>query len=1563
MASVLQHPIMRRIERATEAYESLFGDAELAVFVLAEDIVDCNDAACRLFGFQRKELVGRPPLVLSPPLQPDGSDSAASARERAASALAGLPQWFQWQFQARDGRPVEALVHMEAVRLDDATRLLLRVRDLSHLWRAEQALRDTQARLTQILDNANALVFAKDRQGRYVFANRRFQCLLRKREHEILGHKDEDLFGPDMARHYRASDLDVLEAGEAQQFEETAQLLDGLHTYVSVKFPLLDSQGVPYAVCGIATDITDRKRVEDALRDAALAVSTAEGDAVFRELARYLAAILGVDVTFIARFGSQRETMRTLALWVDGGLQDNIDYALEGTPCRLVVGREFQFFPDRVTELFPSDNMFARMGVRSYSAFPLMDSGGRALGLVAVVSRRPLANRQFVESVLKIFAARAAAEIERQGADEARRRSEASYRSIFEASEDAIFIHDWDTGAIVDVNPRACRMYGYSREEMLRLRVGDLSSGEHPYTEAEAVRWIGKAKEGERVQVEWRRRNKDGSLHWDEVILCKADIAGRPHILAITREITERKRAEESLKASEEQYRAIFNGSADALVLWDSQLRRVDVNPAYERIYGLTREQVLRGGHADPLPPEERALRDDILRRSLAGETCHVELVSFRQNGERFLAEVRTIPIQHRGQPHALAICRDVTERKDAERRLQASEEQYRAIFDASADALILWDSALRRVDVNPAYERIFGWAPDEVIGRGFEGREVSAEYVERRNALVRRSLGGEACHDEIESIRKNGERILIEVRTMPIRYRGEPHVLAICRDVTERRDAEERLRASEEQYRAMFEASVDGLLLWDADHRIVDVNRAFLNMHGYAREELIGLTHPVFIPADLQDQCATLLPEILGGKPCHIEARTQRKDGSEFDVEIHGIPMHYQGRPHVLIILRDISQRRRHEEDLRSSEGRLRATIEAALDAVVGMDSAGNIIEFNAAAERCFGHRRTDVLGKPLADLVIPERHRHGHRAGMERYLQTGHGPYLGRRVQVAAMRADGSEFPAELAITTAQSRDGPIFIGYLRDITEAKRAEEQLRDSEERYRLLFEMESDAIILADAATLQHIDANRAATDLYGYTREELLRLRATDLSAEPAKTQAAMGMGDGTVRVPLRWHRTKDGTVFPVEITANFFELHGRRIMLAAIRDITERKRAEEQRGRLEAQLRQAQKMEAIGHLTGGIAHDFNNILTSVMGYIALAGDRCEDAGDERLVRYLDQARSSCVRARDLIQQMLTFSRGQRGEPRALKLGPLVRESVKLLRSSLPSTIDIATDLADDVPSVLLDPVQLDQVLLNLCINARDAMRDGGRIMVAVHTHTLAGGACTACRGRVDGRFVALSVTDTGHGITPEVLDRMFEPFFSTKEVGKGSGMGLATVHGIVHDHGGHILVSSQPGSGSEFRVVFPALAAAAAGAAEVAAESKPERGRPALDGRILLAEDEPMVAEFMRELMESWGLDVAAATDGASALALFDADPDAFDLVLSDQTMPRLTGIELARAVTARRPALPVLLYTGLADGLTPERLSAAGVRAALAKPVDPAELLALLRAHLPAPARASA
>jgi nitrogen-specific signal transduction histidine kinase len=387
--------------------------------------------------------------------------------------------------------------------------------------------------------------------------------------------------------------------------------------------------------------------------------------------------------------------------------------------------------------------------------------------------------------------------------------------------------------------------------------------------------------------------------------------------------------------------------------------------------------------------------------------------------------------------------------------------------------------------------------------------------------------------------------------------------------------------------------------------------------------------------------------------------------------------------------------------------------------------------------------------------------------------------------------------------------------------------------------------------------------------------------------------------------------------------------------------------------RVRLEAQLRQSQKMEAIGHLTGGVAHDFNNILTAVMGYVAMAQERVAGQGDEKLDKYLDRALRSGRQARDLIQQMLTFSRGQRGEPRALQLPPLVKESVKLMRSTLPSSIEFNIELDATLPAVLLDPVQLEQVLMNLCINARDAMQGAGTLHIALKQATYSNGVCTSCHQPLHGAYVELTVRDNGPGIAPKVVERMFEPFFSTKEVGKGSGMGLSTVHGIVHEHGGHIIVETRPGAGAAFRVLFQPMSQAEGGSGVAAAEATGDSAEVRqLNGRVLVVDDESAVGEFMGELLESWGLDVTVKPNGAEAEALFAENPQRFDLVVTDQTMPKMTGTELTQRLLARRPGLPVILYTGYTERLTEEQTRRSGIRALVTKPVDIAAFFGLVR-----------
>jgi PAS domain S-box-containing protein len=1113
--------------------------------------------------------------------------------------------------------------------------------------------------------------------------------------------------------------------------------------------------------------------------------------------------------------------LRTLATYFGGKIARNIEYPLAGTPCELAIGRSFGYYPAGVAARFPHDQVLADHGIEGYAATTLHDVRGAPIGALTVMSRGRLEDPSLAEAMLKIFAARVAAEIER-------RRSEDSYRAIFDNAETCIFLLDFDTGAIVDANPKACAVYGYSVDELRRLAAEDLSSGQPPFTAEYARRAIGRARAGEVVRGEWHRRSKDGSLHWDEFTLKRVELAGKTRVLAASREITERKSTEAAMRTSEEQYRAIFNASADALVLRDAEFRIVDVNAAYETMSGKRRAEVVGQTTLTVSARDATEPRLELHASVLAGKPAQFETDGRRADGSTFVLEVRGVPMSYGGRPHVLYIGRDVTEGRLAERALRASEEQYRAMFNASTDALVLRDAEFRIVDVNAAYEAMSGKPRAEVIGLADLTLTRDSSVAVARRDLHDQAIAGEPLFFEADGLRPDGTPFVLEVRGLPMRYRGEPHVLYAGRDVTDAKLAERALRASEEQYRSIFNAATDSLVLRDAEFRVVDVNRAYEALSGRSRAEVIGVHEVTMSDPARAAQIRALHERALAGENVQWEARARRKNGEPFDIEVRGVPTLHQGRPHVLYIGRDITERKRAEEALRASEAQYRAIFNATTDALMLRSADFRIVDVNAAYEAMSGYSRAEVVGR--ASLT----------------------------------------FSAEA--NTASRRA----------LHERSLAGEAVR---------FEVEG----------------------------------------------------------------RRKDGGTFITEVRAVPISHGGRPHVLQIAQDITERKRAEAEREALEAQLRQSQKMEAIGQLSGGIAHDFNNILQGILGNLVLAGERQAELGDERLGRYLARAEQSAQRARDLIRQMLTFSRGQSGERRAVAPAVLAQDALRLLRPTLPATIALETQLDEHLPAALVDPVQLEQVLLNLCINARDAMEGTGRIAVAARAAEVRDAVCASCRQRVGGRFLEFSVRDSGPGIAAGVRDRMFDPFFSTKEVGKGSGMGLAMVHGIVHQHGGHVLVDDGAAGGAEFRVLLGWPAARGAAAAPAPA-SRQGGARPRFKGRVLVADDEEVIREFLGELLGGWGLEVTAHADGAAARDAFAADPQAFDAVITDQTMPRLTGLQLAKQVSRLRPGIPVILCTGYGEDLKPRELEAAGVRLLARKPVEPQQLRELLAALLP-------
>ncbi|MGH7731388.1 MAG: PAS domain S-box protein, partial [Candidatus Eiseniibacteriota bacterium] len=671
------------------------------------------------------------------------------------------------------------------------------------------------------------------------------------------------------------------------------------------------------------------------------------------------------------------------------------------------------------------------------------------------------------------------------------------------------------------------------------------------------------------------------------------------------------------------------------------------------------------------------------------------------------------------------------------------------------------------------------------------------------------------------------------------------------------------------------------------------------------------------------------------------------------------GVPGTGGRPPRLRGLLVDISQHRQAEERLQTSEARKSAILEGALDCIVTIDHKGNILDFNPAAERTFGHRRAEVIGRPMSDILVPPAHRDDHRRGLARYLETGEARMIGRRIEMTALRADGSEFPVELAITRVEGGP-PVFTGFLRDITERRNAEAELRGTLSLLSATLESTADGILVVDPSG-KIVSLNRKFAAMWRIPQEilesrdddraiDFVLSQLKDPDAFVAKVRELYAQPDAESFDVLEF---KDGRVF--ERYSMPQRIDGRSVgRVWSFRDVTARRQAEAALRDSEEQLRQSQKMDAIGRLAGGVAHDFNNLLTVILGYAEQMLERHEAVGRER--RAAEEIQNAAERAAALTRQLLAFSRKQILEARSLDLNRTAAGTAELLRRLIGEDIELSVKLDPALGRVLADEHQMQQVILNLAINARDAMPGGGRLTIATSNAEIDDGHAAQHLPLPPGRYVTLLVCDTGIGMDAETRARVFEPFFTTKELGKGTGLGLATVYGIVHQTGGHIWVDSEPGHGTVFRAYLPRHDEGASAGARDAAPAAAER-LPVGCETVLLVEDEAMVQELMRGTLERQGYRVLSAGSGEDALAVASAHRGPLDLLVTDVVMPGMRGTDLAQRLVPSHPRLRVLFMSGYADDAALRHGVREGQAAFLQKPFTRAGLVLKVREVLDA------
>jgi two-component system cell cycle sensor histidine kinase/response regulator CckA len=857
--------------------------------------------------------------------------------------------------------------------------------------------------------------------------------------------------------------------------------------------------------------------------------------------------------------------------------------------------------------------------------------------------------------------------------------------------------------------------------------------------------------------------------------------------------------------------------------------------------------------------------------------------------------------------------------------QVQEAEKNYRSIFENAVEGIFQSQPDGPFLTVNPALANILGYdSPEEVIA-AFNDIKTQLYVDPASKARVAQILQerGVLQGFEFEAYRKDGEKIWLSLNLRVIRDHRAAEVSheGTIEEITERKRAVESLTRSEAEMRALFAAMTDVIFVLDADGRYLRIAPTDPTFFYEPSTNLIGKTlHEVFPKAAADLFLKHIRQALTEGTSHRVEYYLQMASGQVwFDANVS--PMSADS---VLWIARDITQRKRAEEVLRETVRSKEETL-AQLDTLLSSAPIGfafytpdliyrRINKYLAAIN---GLSVDEHLGKTLRE-VLPEMSLVLEPL-LQQVMETGK-PILDLEI-TGEPKPSSEEHYWLLSLYPICIQGGELLgAGVLvSDITERKQAEVALRDSEERYRLLFESNPQPMWVYDVETLAFLAVNKSAVHHYGYSPEEFLSMTIEDIRpAEdlPAFYEHVTRDPQGLERAGEWRHVTRDGSIIEVEITSHSLLFAGRRAELILANEVTERNRLEAALLSSEEQLRQSQKLEAIGQLAGGVAHDFNNLLTAINGYSALALRRV--GPDHAISSYLEEIKKAGDRAANLTRQLLAFGRKQLLQPLAINLNDIVGDMIKLLKRLIGEHIQLVTVPGADLKQIKADPGQLEQVLVNLVVNARDAMPRGGTVTIETANTTLDGAYASKHVGVTPGEYVMLAISDTGTGMDQDTRLRVFEPFFTTKEKGKGTGLGLSTVYGIVRQSGGNVWVYSELGKGTTFKVYLPQIEDEVAERAAAKEDLTRHRGTET----VLLVEDEDMVRKLTIELLEESGYVVLEANGGEQALELFTAHKEQIDLLITDVVMPRMSGKEVAEQMRTVHPETKVLFMSGYTD-----------------------------------------
>jgi two-component system cell cycle sensor histidine kinase/response regulator CckA len=1121
--------------------------------------------------------------------------------------------------------------------------------------------------------------------------------------------------------------------------------------------------------------------------------------------------------------------------------------------------------------------------------------------------------------------------------------------AIVQSSTDSIISSALD-GVVTSWNAAAEQLYGWTAEEAIGRKISFIVP---PDRAEELARVMARLRQDLQVEpFETVRLHKRGTrVEISATVSPIRDPKGRlVGISKSARDIGDRKRAEaaaraqaEALTASEERHRLLVETIPHMVWMANSDGLRDYVNQRGAQQLGVPPEAIYGWNWLQLLHP------DDVSRSRLSWEAAvrtgigYVNEYRMRQADGTFrwyLAQAVALRDAGGAVERWVGTWTDIDDRKRTEHSLARDA----VLLAHVGDSVIVTDLDGIVTYWNQGATRTYGWSRQEMVGRALADR--MPEHARRVAELTKQRVEDHESPEEFENSHKDGSRIWIVARVTRIAdAAGQPiAVMVVSHDVSRRKRAEADRDRVIEELRRQIERMPLGYLLLDADSRIVDWNSAAELIFGYTKEEMLGIGPPFekIVPAEAWSGSEQFLERIRAGDmAAHTINDNLTKDGRTITCEWYNTPLidvdgKYLG---AVSLARDISERRAAETALRLSEERFRALVEQNSDAIVVIDRAATVTYASESIERVTGTPPAGWVGQRLFERVDPAS-RGTVEAALARAVER-HGESV--FVEYRSRHADGSWRDREASLVNRLADPAVLgVIGNFRDTTERNRARDDLQRATEQLR--------AFISSLPIVIWAIDRDGRVTLSEGKLLERL--------GFVPGELvgRSVFDLYHGVPQVIDVIHRVLAGEV----TTALSTEMHGitfdshyvvMRSEDGAITGAISVSVDVSERVRLELQLRQAQKMEAFGGLAAGIAHDFNNLLTAILGFSELALGREDLATITR--GDLEQIHAAGSSAASLTRQLLAFSRKQILQPQILDLNQLVERIKKLLHRTIGEDIQLVTLLTSPLGRVCADPGQIDQVILNLAINARDAMPAGGTLTIATDHVDLDDQHRARHADGLGGPCVVISVTDTGIGMDEATLARLFEPFFTTKARDKGTGLGLATVYGIVKQSGGSISVASEPGRGTTFKIYLPRVAHASI-------EALPDRAIPLPGGTetILLVEDQAEVLAVANACLSRHGYKVLVATGGDEALRLAAHYDGPIHLLLTDVVMPAMSGADVSRALVLSRPGVRVLFASGYTDSVIVRHGVLEPDVDFIEKPFTPERLLTRIRAVLDRP-----